>query len=131
MKTRRGVATPVAQHWYEANARRYDRLHPGLSGDVEFYAELGRGRHVLEIGAGTGRVTAAMAATAGSIVALDNAPEMLRIAARQLVGAGSSLAVLCADARALPLSASFDLAVLAYRTVQHLDPGDRRMMFQA
>ena len=116
-------------HWYQANARRYDRQHPGVPGDAAFYADLARGRRVLEIGAGTGRVTAALAAAAQLLVALDGAPAMLEIAARRLWGERRASLIL-ADARALPVCGPFDLAVLAYRTLQHLSDGERSRLLR-
>lgn len=113
-----------SRDWYQANARRYDRRHPGLPGDASFYASLARGTRVLEIGAGTGRVTLPIAGSAHLVVALDRAPAMLAVAAERLKQAGN-VRLLCADAQALPLRGPFDLAVLAYRVLQHL-PSDAR-----
>jgi ubiquinone/menaquinone biosynthesis C-methylase UbiE len=126
-----GVTPRAIQQWYQANARRYDRLHPGLPGDVEYYAGLARGRRVLEIGAGTGRVTAALAEVAQSVVALDNAPAMLAIARQRLTASVFTSALLLSDARALPVSGPFDLAVLAYRSLQHIDHDDRPVLLRA
>jgi len=116
--------------WYEANARRYDRRHPGLPGDIEFYAGLAAGRRVLEIGAGTGRVTEALAVVARSVVAIDCAPAMLRRAARRLVHVAGVTLVL-ADARALPLVGSFDLIALPYRVIHHFAPDERRRLWRS
>ncbi|MGH2588619.1 MAG: class I SAM-dependent methyltransferase [Dehalococcoidia bacterium] len=105
--------------WYQANARRYDRLHPGLPGDTEHYAALALDARVLELGAGTGRVTAALADVARRVIAVDNAPAMLAIAAERLRGRVTVDLVL-ADIRALAMEGAFDLVVLAYRTLQHV-----------
>ena len=69
-----------ARRWYQSNAGRYDRRHPGLPGDADFYAALARDARVLEVGAGTGRITAALAGVARLVVAVDNAPAMLALA---------------------------------------------------
>ena len=125
----RPAPADVTRAWYEANARRYDRLHPGVAGDIAYYAALARGRRVVEIGAGTGRMSAALAGEAAQLIALDHSPAMLGRAVARLRGIERAH-VLCADARALPLRGRFELAVLAYRTVQHLaDAGCRLQLF--
>jgi len=111
--------TDPVYRWYQANARRYDRLHPGLPGDTDYYAARAGDARVLELGAGTGRVTVALADVARCVLAVDNAPAMLAIAAERLRGRAGVHLVL-ADIRALPLDGAFDLVVLAYRTLQHL-----------
>ena len=129
--TTEAAASAVTRAWYSANARRYDRLHPGLPGDAAFYAALARGRRVLEIGAGTGRITATLAAVARRVVAVDSARPMLAQASERLgrLEVAFPVALLCADARALPLSCRFDLIVAAYRTVQHLHTPAERLAF--
>lgn len=119
-----------ARDWYEANARRYDRRHPGLPGDAAFYAALARGVHTLEVGAGTGRITAALAKTATRVAALDYSPAMLAIAARRLQPA-PNVDLICADARALPVCGPFSLAILAGRVLQHLGASERQRLLIA
>lgn len=123
--------TPVdaPRAWYQATAARYDRRHPGLPGDRAVYASLCHGARVLEIGAGTGRVTTALAAAADRVLAVDNAPAMLAIAARRLRGV-DNVDLLIADARRLPVYQHFDAIILAYRTIQHLDAASRRRFWQ-
>ena len=106
--------------WYQANARHYDRRNPGLPGDRAYYASLCHGARVLEIGAGTGRVTEAIAGTARSVIAVDNVPAMLAIASRRLHHI-PTISLVLADAGNLPFSTEFDRIVLAYRTVQQLE----------
>ncbi len=120
----RRTAPPRAHDWYEANAHRYDRLHPGVRGDAEFYASLAQGRRVLEIGAGTGRVTAALAERAEQVIALDSSAAMLARAVRRLHRI-SRVHLLLADAGHLPLLGCFGLVILAYRTVQYLAATER------
>jgi SAM-dependent methyltransferase len=86
---------------------------------------------VLEIGAGTGRVTAALAVVAERVTAVDSAAPLLRLAAARLTGV-RNVDLLCADARALPLAGRFGVVVAAYRVVQHLHaPAERRALFRA
>jgi SAM-dependent methyltransferase len=119
-----------SRDWYAANARRYDRLHPGLHGDGEFYAGRVAGRRVLEIGAGTGRVTAALAPVARSVLAVDFSLPMLRLAAVRLAGV-PNVRLLLADARSLPLAGPVDAVLLPYRVVHHFGASDRERLWAA
>jgi SAM-dependent methyltransferase len=110
-----------SRDWYQANARHYDRRNPGLPGDRAFYASLCHGTRVLEIGAGTGRITEAIAGTARAVIAVDNVPAMLAVASSRL-RCMPTVTLVQADAGHLPFSAAFDRVILAYRTLQHLDP---------
>src|SRR5437763_8435545 len=63
---------------------------------------------VLELGAGTGRATAALARTAGRIAALELAPEMIAVAHRKLAGV-ANVWLVAADMRWSPLASRFGL----------------------
>ena len=116
--------------WYDAHAHRYDRQHPGVPGDRTFYASLAHGLRVLEIGAGTGRVTAALVGTAAAVVALDPSPAMLGRAAARLARV-AGVALVRADGRNLPFNAAFDLVVLPYRVLHHFaTPGERARLWR-
>jgi SAM-dependent methyltransferase len=101
-----------------------------MPGDREFYAGLAEDRRVLEIGAGTGRVTEAIAAVARSVVAIEYAPAMLRRAADRLAHM-ETVRLLLADARALPLLGEFDLVALPYRVIHHLESEERRRLWRS
>lgn len=115
--------------WYQANARHYDRRNPGLPGDRAYYASICHDARVLEVGAGTGRVTEAVAGTARVVTAVDNSPAMLAIASERL-RRFRTVSLVVADAGDLPFSTAFDRIVLAYRTVQHLEPAGRRRLWR-
>jgi SAM-dependent methyltransferase len=115
--------------WYDAHATRYDRRHPGLPGDVEFYAVLAAGWRVLEVGCGTGRVTRGLIRSAALVAGIDRSPAMLRQARAVLIGADAGR-LLLADAPFLPFGPVFDLVLLTYRTVQHLSADRRRQLWQ-
>jgi SAM-dependent methyltransferase len=68
------------------------------------------GCRVLELGAGTGRATAALARTARRVVALELAPEMIARARRRLGGA-SNVWLVAADMRQAVLKPRFDLVL--------------------
>jgi SAM-dependent methyltransferase len=124
-RTGRPVTPDAVRAWYDANARRYDRHHLGIAGDAGFYAALAAGRHVLEVGAGTGRVTAALLEVAASVVAVDISAPMLG-RARARLGDERSLTLVQADACSLPFRHRFGLVVLPYRVVHHIAPAERR-----
>lgn len=109
--------------WYERNAERYERIDPGLAGDIEFYVELARSVEppVLELGCGTGRVALAIARAGVPVVGLDRSPAMLAIARRRswgLVG----MTWVEEDMRAFDLAAAqpFGMICIPYRGFQHL-----------
>src|SRR6476661_1902991 len=87
------------------------------------------GCRVLELGAGTGRATAALARTAGQVVALELAPEMIA-RARQRLGGSSHVWLVAADMRQAALKPRFDLVVAVDDPFVHLtEEGDRERAF--
>ena len=74
------------------------------------------GKTVLDIGAGTGRLTLLLAPEAAHVIAVDRAPAMLEITAERAATAGySNVETRLADHRALPLEdGSVDLAVAGW-----------------
>lgn len=114
---------PLLPHW--------DRTLAGR-GDLPFWrwvAEAWPGRHVLELGAGSGRVTEVLAPAARRVVALDLVPEAVRRARRRLRGA-DHVHPLVADMRTFRLGARFGLVVAANDPFCHLrsDDGRRRAL---
>lgn len=89
------------------------------------------GCRVLEIGAGTGRATAFLARSAGSVVAYDLSPELLAVARRKLAPL-PHVRLLAADAREPPLRGRFDLVVAVDDPFVHLlADADRDRALQA
>lgn len=114
--------------YWERHARRYDRATYVLSRRpvarmLELAVDAARGkRHVLEVAAGTGLVTAAIAPVVGELIATDYAARMVEQFQARIHGAGLTN-VRCerADLAALPFGpASFDAVVAA--NVLHLLP---------
>ena len=103
-------------------------------GDGELWAwaaSAPAGCRVLELGAGTGRGTASLARTAGRVVALELAPEMIAIARRRLAGL-SNVWFVAADMREAPLASRFDLVTAIDDPFVHLTvDGDRQRAFAA
>lgn len=91
-------------------------------GDLPFWRELARGwagERVLELGAGTGRVTRALAAQAASVVALDLDLEALRVARRRLPD-DAPVRYLMADMRTFALGTRFPRIAAADDPFSHL-----------
>jgi SAM-dependent methyltransferase len=101
--------------------------------DLDFWQGIGaahRGGRILELGAGSGRVTAALASFAGELVAIDLSPELLRLA-RERVQAWPRVHLVRADMRALAFRRPFDLIVAANDPFSHLvDAADRDRTLQ-
>lgn len=114
------------QYW-ERHARHYDRSMRVLGGPlpraIELSAQAVQGAaRVLEVAAGTGLVTAALARSAGHVVATDYAQEMVRALEQRVASAGLGN-VTCeqADVYALRYEpGSFDAVVAC--NVLHLLP---------
>lgn len=74
------------------------------------------GARVLEVGAGTGRITRQLVARGARVVGFDSAEPMLEVARRHLTDSGAvGWELRCADAEALPVGeGEFDLAVAGW-----------------
>lgn len=108
----------------------YDLEHDGYRDDLGFYRRLAEDQAgpVLELGAGTGRVTLALAATGLSVVALEpnaamleRARTRLEDAARRDPGLLERVQLLRGDARRLALEARFALVIAPFNTLMHLE----------
>jgi SAM-dependent methyltransferase len=109
----------------------YDReLADRGDGDLwAWAASTPAGCRVLELGSGTGRATAFLARTAGHVVGLELAPEMIAVARRLLAGQGN-VAFVAADMRAAPLRVQFDLVAAVDDPFVHLTADeDRELAF--
>jgi len=88
---------------FEQVAELYERARPGYPDAIlAWFAErlgLRGGRTVLDLGAGTGKLTRALVATGAEVIALEPGDEMRA----QLQGAVPEAAVLAAGAEAIPL----------------------------
>lgn len=101
----------------------------GYAEDLALWRELaGRtGGPVLDIGAGTGRVTLALAAAGVELVALDVAAPLL--AALDCRAAGMPVETTAADARDFSLHRRFSLIVVPMQTLQLFEGAEGRAAF--
>ncbi len=89
--------------------------------DVDWLAALVGAGRVLELGCGTGRVAAPLAARGAEVVGLDLDPAMLARASHD-----AGVALVCADMRAFAFHATFDAVVIPYNGLQLLLDADGR-----
>lgn len=112
---------------YNQQALQYDELisrQPGLKEIIEEIRPIS-GIDIVDMGAGTGRLTMALAPEANSIIALDASEAMLQITAERLSAAGlTNGSTHVADHRKLPLeSHSADLIVSGW-SISYLTNSD-------
>jgi SAM-dependent methyltransferase len=102
---------------YDADHARYDE-------DVAFYvSRASEARVVLELGAGTGRVTLPMSAAGARVIAVDRSAPMLEVLARR---AGGAVETRCEDFCARSWrAATFELAVVANDTLSRCEAPSR------
>lgn len=99
----------------------WDRTLAGR-GDLDFWDRVARpwsGARVLEMGAGSGRVTEVLTRHAGWVVALDLNPDALA-RARDRLGAAPGVSLLLADMRTVALDARFRGVAAANDPFSHL-----------
>lgn len=114
---------PGAVEHYE-DALSYERRYEARSEDVDFYKRRGKGKSVLEYGAGTGRVTLPLARAGSEILAVDVSDSMLKLL-RQRVSAEAPairkrITIQKGDMRTFSTRRRFDLAIAGFHTVCHL-----------
>ena len=108
---------------YDADV--YDAMHPGsLQGDVEWYVQkaVASGGPVLELGAGTGRITIPIAERGIQVAAVDLDSGMLaklREKSRLPEDARALLTVHSGDMRSFSLNLTFALVIIPFRAFLH------------
>jgi SAM-dependent methyltransferase len=109
----------------------HDLENGSYAEDLGLWRELAaaHGGPVLDVGAGTGRVTLDLARHGHTVVALDRKPELL--AALRERAAALPVATVVADARAFELGRRFPLIVVPMQTVQLLGGPEPRGRFLA
>lgn len=109
---------------YDTHADLYDKQYASYRDDVPFYLRAADdiGSPVLELGAGTGRVTEALARAGHSVVAVDASAAMLERAAARLTTAGvsGSVELVHGDMRSVRLDRRFPLVIAPFNALMHL-----------
>ncbi len=113
----------------------YDLQHDGYRDDLAFYRRLAEDQAgpVLELGAGTGRVTIALAAAGLPVVALEPNDAMRGRAAERFAALADTrpdvaarIRLVAGDARTLALGERFALVLAAFNTLMHLERVDEQ-----
>jgi SAM-dependent methyltransferase len=107
--------------WHDVECARYDA-------DLELWRELAAqaGGPILDVGAGTGRVTLDLARGGHEVVALDHDPALLEILRGRARAEGLQVETVVADAASFELARrDFALVMAPMQTVQLLRPAGR------
>jgi SAM-dependent methyltransferase len=109
------------------DAALYDYEYRRRRADVAFYREIARRRgagRILELGAGTGRVTVPLARDGRQVVAVDRSPAMLTRLRRRIErlpeAAGSRITPVRGDLRSFSVDGRFPLVIAAFNVLEHL-----------
>ena len=112
-----------------SDAALYDYEYRRRRADVGFYRELARKRlgesgRILELGAGSGRVTIPLARAGHEVVAVDASPAMLAKLRARVAALPSAVArritVVQGDLRQFDLGRKFPLAIAVFNVLEHL-----------
>lgn len=114
---------PGAVEHYE-DASSYERRYEARSEDVDFYRRRGKGKSVLEYGAGTGRLTLPLARAGSEVLAVDMSAPMLDLLRQRVSAEGDTtrkrVIIKKGDMRIFSTSRRFDLVIAGFHTVCHL-----------
>jgi cyclopropane fatty-acyl-phospholipid synthase-like methyltransferase len=111
--------------WHDLECGRY---REDLALWLELAAQLvADGQALLDVGAGTGRVTIPLAEAGHHVVALDR--DQVLLSELALRAAGLPVEAICADARDFELDREFPLIVVPMQTIQLLGGGDAHTAF--
>lgn len=104
----------------EVAAEAYDRLRPGYPAEAVRWllGTSAEGLRVLDLGAGTGKLSASVAFDAHQVLALDPNEEMLRIGTRRVPG----IAAIRARGEEIPLADDSVAVVVAGQSWHWMDP---------
>ncbi|MDA8165489.1 MAG: class I SAM-dependent methyltransferase [Desulfobacteraceae bacterium] len=118
----RGPQSRPDRPYADRHAFFYDLEMSGFREDLSFYR-----RHlptapcrVLELGCGSGRLGAVLAAAGHEVTGIDLSPAMLRLALARLQEGGYRVRCLCMDMTRLALRARFDAVLVPYHTLNLL-----------
>ena len=117
---------------YDRLAAFYDALVT-WEGDIEFFVGQARrsGGPVLDLMAGTGRISLPLAAAGADLTCVDSSPAMLERLRGKLSRQGLEAKVVCQDAAALDLPGRFALAFIGFNSFEEIvDDAERRSVLE-
>jgi len=108
--------------YHDKYVQYYDYFQQGVRGDVGFYLSHFKNFRgsVLEIGAGTGRITTPLMKAGINVTALDSSADMLAILKKKAKPLGISPRMIHADMRTMRIAQKFDAVIVTFRAFQHL-----------
>jgi len=100
----------------------YDFFQHGIENDVKFYLDYFQNFEgkILEIGAGTGRITIPLLKQGLDVTALDIAPKMLKILKEKAKKENIEVKTIHADMINFRLKNKFEAIIITFRTFQHM-----------
>jgi ubiquinone/menaquinone biosynthesis C-methylase UbiE len=100
-----------------------------FGGDFEFFQDLAAsaGGPVLELMAGTGRVSLPMIEAGADLTCVDLSPSMLSVLARKIETREAVAALVCADVCSLPFEKTFRMVVLPFQGFTELVRKDEQL----
>ncbi len=123
----------MSQRHYARIAGRYDALVV-TEADIPFFVELAQQTTgpILELMAGSGRVTLPLLASGAEVVAVDYSPEMLALLREKVTQAGFQAAIHHMDIRRLALDQTFPLILIPFHAFPEItDPVDQQQALRA
>ncbi len=107
---------------YDDFADLYDHQYDLYRDDLHYYGALAErvGGRVLEIGSGTGRVTAYLARRGASVTGLEPSGGMIRYAQARAEREGLTLDIVQGDVRTFSLDQAFSLCIAPFNALMHL-----------
>jgi SAM-dependent methyltransferase len=123
-----GAAAPGGEP-YERLGPLYDRWCAGVDHDIPFYVLTCEGATgpIVELGAGSGRISVELARHGHRVIALDASPVMLAQAQRRAQRLGVSLETVVGDLRTPPALPQTDRVIAPFRTFMHLSGDAERV----
>ncbi|MFH1656720.1 MAG: class I SAM-dependent methyltransferase [Candidatus Nealsonbacteria bacterium] len=119
----------VEKLYHNKYAFIYDYFQKGVKGDVKFYINYFKNfkGKILEIGAGTGRITIPLLEKGADVTALDISSNMLKILEEKAEKKNIKTKTICADMRNFKLRDKFEAIIITYRSFQHLYTVDNQI----
>jgi SAM-dependent methyltransferase len=104
-----------------------------FAGDIEFFQDQAGSADgpVLELMAGTGRVSIPMLRAGADLTCIDGSPSMLSVLARKVEALRSTASVICANVCSLPLREGFRMVVLPFQGFTELVGEDEQLRMLA